>query len=483
MKQLFKSIPTFAILLCLSITAFGQVKEIRDIPPGFILSINKPHAKPKEFLTNYPLALGTWNETPIPISEYTDEELKLQEEIHSTLLDKGLVLTYSPLPDKYLYDDRNDLIPVEQRDIDNEPITPQTWKNITFELTEIDGSKLTAQLSRPNWWIKHHKATEIGNKVFLSIEEMGIYGDATVTKIAPISHDTRLIPMQDSGSVYGRRPITGRFVRTVEETWNFVFSNGDTIGSTPNHPFYSEDRQVYIPIGDIKIGENIKVYGEKTAKLVSKARREILGNKETVYNLEVYRDHNFHVGHEGLLVHNSCVEIVKRIRKMTPDQIKQHISDGWDVVIKSSDDIPAFFGVRRYFQDLMSEFRYLKEGFKSTADIADNFKALDFYKQVGGSGNNIVASKVISMKTTKVADVNTWKNYQSVKDNIANIKQGLQNGIEWNNKTINFTSPEIHIYMPKNVYSQSLASSWKSTLEGLHPEIKFEINILENYIK
>ncbi len=87
------------------------------------------------------------------------------------------------------------------------------------------------------------------------------------------------------------------------------------------------------------------------------------------------------------------------------------------------------------------------------------------------------------MKTTKVADVNTWKNYQSVKDNIANIKQGLQNGIEWNNKTINFTNPEIHIYMPKNVYSQSLASSWKSTLEALHPEIKFEINILENYIK
>ena len=51
----------------------------------------------------------------------------------------------------------------------DKPITPQTWKNITFELTEIDGSKLTAQLSRPNWWIKHHKATEIGNKVFLSI--------------------------------------------------------------------------------------------------------------------------------------------------------------------------------------------------------------------------------------------------------------------------------------------------------------------------
>ncbi|MBK9737083.1 MAG: hypothetical protein IPO92_19870 [Saprospiraceae bacterium] len=42
--------------------------------------------------------------------------------------------------------------------------------------------------------------------------------------------------MQDTGSVYGRRPITGRFVRTVEETWNFVFSNGDTIGSTQKSP-------------------------------------------------------------------------------------------------------------------------------------------------------------------------------------------------------------------------------------------------------
>lgn len=87
------------------------------------------------------------------------------------------------------------------------------------------------------------------------------------------------------------------------------------------------------------------------------------------------------------------------------------------------------------------------------------------------------------MKTTKVTDVNTWKNYQAVQDNINNLITGLNNGITWNGKTINYTSPEIHIYMPKEKYSVSLASSWKSTLESLYPQIKFEINKLETFIK
>ena len=66
---------------------------------------------------------------------------------------------------------------------------------------------------------------------------------------------------------------------------------------------------------------------------------------------------------------------------------------------------------------------------------------------------------------------------------IQNIKNGLSDGISWNGKNIKYSSPEIHIYMPKDTYTQSLANSWKSTLEALHPEIRFEVRMLETFIK
>jgi len=128
-------------------------------------------------------------------------------------------------------------------------------------------------------------------------------------------------------------------------------------------------------------------------------------------------------------------------------------------------------------------YRYKAVGFKSTGPIADNFKALDFYEELNISGDIINAGKAISMKTTKVTDVNIWRNYNSVKNNIQHLKDGFQGGITWNGKTIKYTTPEIHIYMPKDKFTQSIANSWKNTLESLHPQIKFEISTLEKFIK
>ena len=144
-----------------------------------------------------------------------------------------------------------------------------------------------------------------------------------------------------------------------------------------------------------------------------------------------------------------------------------------------------YWSDRRYFRDLMWEYRYKGAGFKSTSDIAENFKAIDMYKEVSTVGDEIYASKVVSMKTTKTTNVNQWKNYQSVQDNILALKQGLisNQGILWNGKTIRYTNPEVHIYMPKNQYSEVLANTWRTTLEDLYPEIKFEIGIMESYIK
>ncbi len=87
------------------------------------------------------------------------------------------------------------------------------------------------------------------------------------------------------------------------------------------------------------------------------------------------------------------------------------LSTGWERVIKSSDDVAPFFASRRFFQDLMDDFRYKAEGLLSTNPIAKNFKAIDNYKPKSGSsvgGAVVQADLVVSMKTTTVTSVSDW---------------------------------------------------------------------------
>ncbi len=271
--------------------------------------------RPIEVLHDPIKLLGIWADEPVPLSVYTEEEIAIQKDINQQL-GKQYAYTYRHIPDEEIYDDNNANIPVELRNIDNEPITPYTWKVVQLRMTEADGSILNAQLRRPNWWIKHHGADRIGNMVRLSIHEMAIEGMAEVINIGANQIDTRVKSFDDDGN-YTFRPVTGWFERVSADTWDYTFSNGEVIGSTPNHPFFSEDRQDYVAIGEMKIEERIKVKGEQTAKLVSKTKRATEGEK--VYNLEIYRDHNFHVGEEGLLVHNSCADIFRNLCDIDPD--------------------------------------------------------------------------------------------------------------------------------------------------------------------
>jgi hypothetical protein len=51
------------------------------------------------------------------------------------------------------------------------------------------------------------------------------------------------------------------------------------------------------------IGEKVKVAGDRTAAL-TEARKRTNG-PEKVYNFKVWLEHNYFVGKEGVLVHNS----------------------------------------------------------------------------------------------------------------------------------------------------------------------------------
>ena len=145
---------------------------------------------------------------------------------------------------------------------------------------------------------------------------------------------------------------------------------------------------------------------------------------------------------------------------------------------------PEIFEGRSFFEKVMREYRYTSaEGWEHTADIAHNFKGVDFYKGVT-QGDNILAETAVSMKTTLTKDVDAWLNSEPIKRNIGFLREGFSNrGLESNGKIMFFEKAEIHIYMPKENITSTLSSEWINKLNTVDKNIRFEIRALEEFIK
>ena len=147
--------------------------------------------------------------------------------------------------------------------------------------------------------------------------------------------------------------------------------------------------------------------------------------------------------------------------------------------------LPNMLEGRHIFEDIMGEYRNQKADGWTTADIAHNFKGVDFYKGEV-KGTQIYAETAVSMKTTIITDVKAWLNSKPIQDNLRFLKDGLENaeGLKSNGYAMHITgSAEVHIYMPKGHITEKLKSEWLKELNTVHPDIKFEIYNLEDYIK
>jgi len=185
----------------------------------------------------------------------------------------------------------------ELRDsIDDEEVTPETWRSIDLEIHKPDGSLAKIGLLRPLWWLKDAQA-EVGGAIFLSMPEMGIEGEAKVISIGPCKADSR------KGSP-GLRVVTGKFTHENATVLDLYFNNNpnEPLGVTPNHPLWSVTRNGWIEAGHLEVGEYLKT---KTgiAKLTMRTQRS---GRHKVYNLEVHKDHTYYVSNLSILAHNSC---------------------------------------------------------------------------------------------------------------------------------------------------------------------------------
>ena len=85
--------------------------------------------------------------------------------------------------------------------------------------------------------------------------------------------------------------------------------NGEEIVTTVDHPFYVKN-QGFIKAGELIVGDELlDVNGN--VLLVEKFDVELTDEPVTVYNFQVDEFHNYHVGENGVWVHNSNCKLIK----------------------------------------------------------------------------------------------------------------------------------------------------------------------------
>ncbi len=169
---------------------------------------------------------------------------------------------------------------------------PKTWHVHRFMMNKPDGGWLRIGLARPMAWIDAVERNNSG-KVWLEFEELGIGDWATLQATEPCP-DT----------IIGEgRLVTGTFEHSSGEVLNlYIAGEATPIGSTSNHPFWSEDRQDFVQAGSLESGEHLRLADGRTTTL---ERAEPIAEQLPVYNLEVDGEHVYFVGQSGVLVHNS----------------------------------------------------------------------------------------------------------------------------------------------------------------------------------
>lgn len=162
----------------------------------------------------------------------------------------------------------------------------------------------------------------IGRTVDVELSDLGASGPATILNVAPCPE-----PEADDGT--GRRLVTAVFRHTSSNIVDVTLDDGTpSIGSTGNHPYWSEDRQAYIRAEELRPRERLRKVNDTFCRVASVTKRH-LTEPVTVYNVEVDGQHVYFVGDSGVLVHNLCTQTwdtssnSKILRKNLGDMVKK----------------------------------------------------------------------------------------------------------------------------------------------------------------
>lgn len=178
-------------------------------------------------------------------------------------------------------------------EIEEERITPETHRNVVLVANKPDGGRVEMTLLKSLSWIAEVGA-EPGTTIDLTLTEIEAADEAEVRAIEPCP------PLEDGPGHF----VTGTFKHTATNVVDLFIEGIDKpIGTTSNHPFWSEDRQEFVSAIYLRHDERLRQANGAIARVLAQQR---LADKEVVYNLEIAGQHVYCVGSDGLLVHNSC---------------------------------------------------------------------------------------------------------------------------------------------------------------------------------
>lgn len=178
--------------------------------------------------------------------------------------------------------------------VDHE-VVDDTWKSVTLTLRKSDSSLSTIKLLRPQWWLNNN-GISVGGNYHLNVPEIGIVGESFVQSVDTISIDS--ISRDSAG-----RFVIGTYIHHNVAILDLYFDGDmdEPIGTSEVHPFWSVTRNEWIEAAHLKVGEYVKTF-KGILRLTFRVKRE---TPETVYNLEVQKEHTFYVTDDALLVHNT----------------------------------------------------------------------------------------------------------------------------------------------------------------------------------
>ena len=123
------------------------------------------------------------------------------------------------------------------------------------------------------------------------------------------------------------QPVMSTFKNVATEFVDLTLSDGTTITSTANHPYFSVTHNGYISADKLQVGETLLTLdGELiTVKEINFYRSN---NEETVYNLNVLHNHNYFVDDCAVLVHNKCGNIKKGTHSIEQNGVRVEVRPG-----------------------------------------------------------------------------------------------------------------------------------------------------------
>ncbi|MFN0197435.1 MAG: hypothetical protein ACKVT0_11880 [Planctomycetaceae bacterium] len=180
------------------------------------------------------------------------------------------------------------------------------------------------------------------------IEQLGLIEGETVDfSVSHIELDKPLLvksiracPEIEPDDGTGRRVVTAIYRHLARDLIDVqIEGEPEPIGCTPGHPFWSVNRDEFVPAVNLQPGEWVKTAYERTARVISLAPRGPpsgdgkADTAEVVYNLEVSGQHVYHVGTSGIVVHNvGCDDVMDlaggKSSKFIHDEFVQKVRPG-----------------------------------------------------------------------------------------------------------------------------------------------------------